>query len=393
MKREMRNAERGTENAECETPMRGLLLPKEERRILRGHLWAYRNEFAELPDLADGAVVDVLSSAGRFVGRGFYQAQGGIAVRILSRRPAPIDAAFLSRRIAAAREFRERVFPGETVYRWLFGESDRLPGLVADRYGPCVSAQTSCAFYRQHREEIVKAFLECPGVEAVRLNVCGDVLRSGPIPAPIECAVDGVRVAVDIEGGQKTGMFLDQRENWRAAGRYADGAAVLDGHCYIGMWSIHAALAGAAQVLGVDTSAQAIALAQANAERNGVAERCTFERADIAEVLQRDVRYDLIILDPPALAKSHAQERRAQGLYHALNTAALKALAPGGILITSSCSHFVTREAFLEIVKRASTAAQRHMWLLEVRGAAPDHPVLMGMPETAYLNCLVLRAL
>jgi len=360
---------------------------------LRGHLWVYRNELAETPDAEDGEIVDLLSAQGRFVGRGFYQAQGGIAVRLLSRKPVRIDAEFLTDRIAAARRFRERIFPNETVYRWVFGESDGIPGLVADRYGSVVSGQTSCRFYGPYVDQLATAFLSCDGVSGARMEVSGEVHRYGAVPGRVECVVDGVRVTVDVDAGQKTGMFLDQRTNWRAAGAYAREARVLDGHCYIGLWSLHAALAGATHVTAVDTSAQAIEAARRNAEINGVADRCAFEHADIAAVLQRGERYDLVILDPPAFAKSHAQAFKARGVYQTLNCSAIKVIEAGGVLVSSSCSHFVTLDEFLEILKRAATAAQRQVWILDIRGAAPDHPVLMAMPETQYLKCVTLRML
>ena len=369
------------------------LQAKEERRLLRGHLWAYRNEFAEIPETEDGEVVDVFSAQGRFVGRGFYQAQGGIAVRLLARRQCALDAAFLAEKLETALRFRERIFPGENVYRWVFGESDGLPGLVADRYGSLVSAQTACSFYRSRADALAQAFLSHDGVTGVRFVVCDQVQRFGDVPAQVECVVDGAKVGVAVEAGQKTGMFLDQRANAFAARRYASGARVLDAHCYIGLWTVHAALAGAAHVTAVDTSAPAVELAEANARRNGVEAHCEFACADVTEVLQRGDTYDLIVLDPPAFAKSHAHERKALGLYQTLNSVAMKAVASGGVLVTSSCSHFVSREWFMETLKRAATQVQRQVWILEERGAAPDHPVLMAMPETAYLKCVVLRVL
>lgn len=367
------------------------LLPKEERRLLRGHLWAYRNEFAELPSLEDGEIVDVCSHEGRFVGRGFYQAQGGIAVRVLDWHQTDITPAFFAKRIETARAFRETIFPSENVYRWVYGESDGLPGLVADRYGSVVTIQTSCPFYRSCLDALGEVFLEHSCVEGVRTEICGETRCYGAVPEQIDCVVDGLPVRVNIAGGQKTGLFLDQRMNWPIIRRYANGKRVLDGHCYAGLWSIHAALGGTAHVTAVDTSGAAIEYARANAELNGVLDQCSFERTDIMEVLQTGDRYDVIVLDPPALAKSRVQERKALGLYQALNTAALKALDPGGILITSSCSHFVTAEAFLEILKRAATSARRQIWVLEMRGASLDHPVLMAMLETAYLKCVTLR--
>jgi 23S rRNA (cytosine1962-C5)-methyltransferase len=367
------------------------LKPKEERRLLRGYLWAFRNEFAELPDLADGELVDIFSNEGRFVGRGFYQAQGGIAVRLLSRHQVQIDAEWFAQCVDEARQFREKVYPGQLVYRWVFGESDGLPGFVADRYGSVISAQTSCGFYAAWMDGLADAFLAGGGVEGVRLEVCGQPRTYGRLPRPLDVDLDGLRLAFEIDGGQKTGMFLDQRMNWLAMRPFARAARVLDGHCYVGVWSCQAALAGAAHVLGVDTSSQAVELARTNAQVNTLDRQCTFECADVAEVMRGGDRYDLIILDPPALAKSRGALAKALALYQALNRDAMKALSPGGVLITSSCSHFVELPAFLEVLKRAARAAQREAWMLDMRGAAPDHPVLLAMPETAYLKCVTLR--
>ncbi|HOZ46769.1 MAG TPA: class I SAM-dependent rRNA methyltransferase [Candidatus Hydrogenedentes bacterium] len=367
------------------------LKPKEERRLLRGHLWAYRNEFERFPDLEDGEPVDVVSGTGRFVGRGFYQAEGGIAVRILSSHQTDIGEAFFRGRIATALACRRQAQADQTVYRWLFGESDGLPGLVADRYGAFVSVQSACRFYEAHADLLVRLFCEHDGIEGVRLSLCGKVYSCGMPSDGLECEVDGVRMRVDVEGGQKTGLFLDQRENARRVRPYASGARVLDGHCYEGLWSCHAALASARHVLGVDTSEAAIERARANAQRNGVESRCTFECADVADVLGRSEPYDLVILDPPAYAKARSHVTKASARYQALNRAAMEIVTPGGLLVTSSCSHFVDTATFLEILKRAATAARRQAMVLGVFGAPADHPVLMAMPETAYLKCVFLR--
>ena len=355
--------------------------------MLRGHLWAFRNEFAELPPVDDGAVVDVVTSHGRLVGRGFYQREGGIAVRILSRNPEAIDASFVEHRIRRARTYREVLYPESAVYRWIHGESDGLPGLVADRYGSVVVVQATAAFYLQRLESIAAAFLAQVGVDGVLANhqVFGEV------PGEIECSLGGLTIRLDTAQHQKTGLFLDQRENREFAARLCAGATVLDGHCYQGLWSCMAAKAGATQVRGVDTSAAALDRARIHADINGVADRCSFDGLDILEALHSGERYDVVILDPPALAKSRSANTKALGMYRALNRAGMDCVKPGGYLVTSSCSHFVSREDFLETLKRASVAAQRPCWCISVAGAAPDHPVLQAMPETEYLTCVVLR--
>jgi len=343
--------------------------------------------------LVEGELVDVYSSEGRFVGRGFFQAQGGIAVRILSDHQSTIDPKFLADRISAAQVYRNRLFPGSNVYRWVFGESDGLPGFVADRYESVVICESSCAFYKAYAEALADAFRLHGGVGGVRISCCGEVISFGETPATVECTIEGMRFLVNAEEGQKTGLFLDQRLNVLAMRTFARGARVLDGHCYVGQWSCHAAASGASSVLGVDTSEKAVFSAQKHAEMNGLSKTCRFECADISDVLARGEMYDLIVLDPPALAKSRNQTSKALNLYQSLNRMALRNLSAGGVLVTSSCSHFVDREAFLETLKRAAAGAQRQVWILDVRGASPDHPTLMAMPETAYLKCVTLRAL
>ena len=366
---------------------KAVLKAREDRRLLRGHLWAYRNEFAELPPAEDGAVVDVVTEHGRLVGRGFYQHDGGIAVRLLTRKPEEIGAAFLEHRVRRALAFRRSLYPDSNVFRWIYGESDGLPGLIADRYGPVVIAQSSCAFYNRFADELAAAFMGLDGVEGLIVNQ----RTWGNVPPAVDCDMDGLKLRVKTDQQQKTGLFLDQRENRKLVLPFSPGATVLDGHCHHGLWSCIVARGGAAQVHGVDTSAPALAHARENAELNGVADRCTFEERDIMDVLNRNDRYDVVILDPPALAKTRAAHTKALGLYRALNRAGMNAVKPGGILITSSCSHFVSRDDFLETLKRASAAAQRPCWYLSVSGAAPDHPVLMGMHETEYLKCAVVR--
>lgn len=368
-----------------------ILKEKEERRLLRGHLWAYRNEFAQLPEVGDGEIVEIVSLKGRLVARGFYQAQGGIAVRILTDRDEPVDSAFLARRVARAKRYRDSMYPAQSTYRWIHGESDGLPGLIADRYDGVVCAETSCAFYSHCAEDLANAFLSVEGIRGVRLEVNSKVYAFGDAAGPVEVEIDALRYLVDIDAGQKTGMFLDQRENCAVASRVAEGARVFDGFCYAGQWSLNMARANAAQVVGIDSSSAAIEAARRNAALNGLEVRCTFECGDAGEALRRGERYDVIILDPPALAKSRGQARKALGLYQSLNRDAMNAVEHGGYLFTSSCSHFVDLPDFLEMLKRAARAAQRDAWILETRGAAKDHPVLMAMPETAYLKCVMLR--
>ena len=188
---------------------KAVLKAREDRRLLRGHLWAYRNEFAELPPAEDGAVVDVVTEHGRLVGRGFYQHDGGIAVRLLTRKPEEIGAAFLEHRVRRALAFRRSLYPDSNVFRWIYGESDGLPGLIADRYGPVVIAQSSCAFYNRFADELAAAFMGLDGVEGLIVNQ----RTWGNVPPAVDCDMDGLKLRVKTDQQQKTGLFLDQREN------------------------------------------------------------------------------------------------------------------------------------------------------------------------------------
>jgi len=341
--------------------------------------------------LSDGEVVDVYTYEQRFLARGFHQSSGGIGVRVLAFHQTEIDDAWLSGTIAQARALRETLFPGSSVYRWLHGESDGLPGLIADRYGDAVHVHSSCAFYAQRLDPLVAAFTRGGDISGALFQMTGKSEWRGKANDEIECDFAGIKLGVDVRGGQKTGLFLDQRLNRKWLQSLAPGKRVLDGHTYAGAWSIEAALAGAASVLGVDSSNAAIDRARRNAALNGVERVCTFEEADIAEVLRRREVYDVVVLDPPALAKTRASAEKALGLYQSLNRDAIKCLAPGGYLITSSCSHFVDVEKFREMLKRAARSAERHCTMLALQGASPDHPVLMEMPETEYLKCAVLH--
>jgi 23S rRNA (cytosine1962-C5)-methyltransferase len=325
------------------------------------------------------------------VGRGFYQAQGGIAVRILSRHQEDINLDWFRGRIRPARQLRDTLFPGSTAYRWLFAEADGLPGLVADRFGGVVTLHSSCAFYVPWMKPLGEMLLEEEGVTGVRFQVAYHVESLGDVPETVAFDLEGLQVQLRLEGAQKTGMFLDQRLNRRAAMPFAKNARVFDGHCHLGLWACHAAKAGAREVLAVDSSQDALDLAQANAEANGVDGQIEFRCADVEETLESEGPFDIVIVDPPAYAKGRSQAKKAQGRYLQLNRAAIKATAPGGYCFTSSCSHFIDAATFVDIIKRAAASEKRTVQLLELRGAAPDHPVALAMPETAYLTCAVLR--
>ncbi len=364
------------------------LKESEEKRILRGHLWVFRNEIASQPDIEDGALTDIFSAQGRFLGRGFWQTKGSIAVRILSRHQKPIDVAFFRKRFTDALSLRERLYPCSRVYRWVHAESDGLPGFTADRYENVIVGKTSCRFYERNRELFAESLLSFADVTGVRLQVQEETYDFGEVPSNVTVKVNGMSFTVDLDHRQKTGMFLDQRENAVAAGRYVQGKRVLDGHCFIGLWSCAAAAAGALEVIGVDTSSSAIELARTNARQNRLDTVCRFVRSDVLEILSSEKPFGAVFLDPPALAKSQSLKEKAIPLYSALSRCAMEALLPGGILVCSSCSHAMDRKGLLEALKRAARTVQRTVKILEIRGAAPDHPVLLSVPETEYLTCV-----
>lgn len=376
-------------------------------RIKRGHPWIYSNELEPPPaGLAPGDPVDVETSAGEFVGRGYFNRQSQIQVRLLTQRREPIDADFFTRRIKEALTLRERLFPGRSSYRLVYSEGDRLPGLIADRYGDVLVLQLLTAGMERLRDPVLAALIELvrPGYVLARNDAPVRRLEGlpqervelfGKRPEGVVIDSHGLRFELDIWSGQKTGFFLDQAENYAALREYAPGARVLDACCYTGAWGLHAARFGAKQVLGLDSSAPAVAQANKNATANGLADRCRFETADLFTALRelggRAEQFDLVILDPPAFAKSKEKLAEALRGYREINRQALRLLVPGGVLVSCSCSYQVGREAFLEMLQIAARDARRAVRLLEFRGQSRDHPVLVAAPEGGYLKCAVLE--
>jgi 23S rRNA (cytosine1962-C5)-methyltransferase len=244
-------------------------------------------------------------------------------------------------------------------------------------------------FYTEHIETLASVFMRDKGVKGVQFTGRDGISRFGETTRHVETDLDGMKVVIDITQGQKTGMFLDQRLNARLVEPFARGARVFDGHCNTGAWGCRAALAGATAVVAVDSSQGALDLAAQNARLNGIEGAFSFVCADVAQVLAAGEAYDVVVLDPPSLAKTRSQAARVLPVHQELHRAAIKALKPGGVLVTSCCSHFVEPATFEETLKRAARGARRDVLLLERRGPSPDHPVLLSMPETAYLTCLV----
>ena len=376
-----------------------------EHRLRGGHPWVFSNEIAALDGPAEpGAAVEIVAADGQRLGTGYYNPHSLIAARLLTRQSESIDISdFYSASLKKALDYRRRLCDDLEALRLVHGESDALSGLVVDRYGDVLSVQLLTKGMDVRRELIVAALRELLAPRAIvarndsgareleGLPRCVELLH-GEAPEPVEVTINGLRFAVDVLGGQKTGLFLDQRENCRRLHGLVQGVEVLDLFCYAGAWSQHAARYGAARVTGVDASAAAVRQAEANARLNGLADRCRFVAADVFDFLreQRGRRYGTVILDPPAFIKSRKHLAEGQKGYLTVNRRALEMVAPGGILVTCSCSHHLDRSTFLALIAQAAQLARRNVRLVEMRGQASDHPVLPACPESDYLKCAFL---
>ena len=385
-----------------------VLKPKEEGRLQEGHLWAFSNEVDKAPaGLKPGTLADLVHSGSGFLGRGFYHPHSLIAFRILtSQKDDVIDEAFFEKRLAEAQAWREKLYPGCSAYRWVFGESDRLPGLVIDRYGDYLSMQILSAGMDAFRDLLVgvlKTMMHPKGIvyrsdaalrELEGLPQASPIVLEGEVPPEIEIQTENGRFAVDLLGGQKTGFYFDQRENRQILASLCRGKKVLDAFCYSGGFGIAAGAGGAREIVFVDSSEGALALAEANVKRNALASKTTFVQGDVLKLLEHPSPggpYEVISIDPPAFARSKKHLPAALKAYEKLNSEAMSALPRGGLLATSSCSHHVTRELFLTMLRRAAKKAHRSFRLVELRSQSKDHPILLTMPETEYLKFAILQ--
>ncbi len=384
-----------------------VLKPKEEGRLQAGHLWAFSNEIAKAPEkTAPGALADLFHSRSGFLGRGFYHPHSLIAFRVLSSQKEEIDQRFFEKRFTDALSWREKFYPDTHAYRLVFGESDRLPGLIVDRYGEHVVIQAIAAGMERCKETIVHALQTALAPKTIIWRA-DSALREleglpqgapqvlhGTMPERIQINTENGKFWVDLSGGQKTGFYFDQRDNRQALAPYCKGKRMLDAFSYSGAFGIAAALGGAKEVVFVDSAHAALELAQANAELNGVADRTTCVEGDALALLAHESPggpFDVISIDPPAYARSKKHLPAALKAYEKLNALAMSALPKGGILASSSCSHHVSRETFVEMLRRSARKAERSVRLIELRSQAKDHPVLLAMPETEYLKFAILQ--
>ena len=381
-----------------------VVAPRGVERLKAGHVWVYRSDVVSAKDVAPGAVVPVHDHRGKFLGTALYSSSSQIAVRMISQEPVADFLALLRERIREAVAYRDRVVAATDAYRMVFSEADFLPGLIVDRYHDVLSLQilTQAMDAEPVRAAILDQLQELLKPAAIAERVDARVRELEQLPARASGLVagergntvfnmNGIRFHFDALEGQKTGAFLDQRENYAAAVEYARGET-LDMFCYQGGFALHLAKK-ATKVTGVDSSRPALEVADKNALLNQ--SEIEWIEANAFDLLkdysQAGRQYDTIVLDPPAFAKTRKNLETAMRGYKELNLRALKMLRPGGTLVTCSCSYHVGEGEFVEVVAEAARDARRRVWLVEKRGAAKDHPVVLGVPETSYLKCLIVH--
>jgi 23S rRNA (cytosine1962-C5)-methyltransferase len=370
-------------------------------RVRRGHPWIYRSDLARI-DAQAGDVVGALDSHERILAHALYSDRSQIALRVLTRGETPPGDGFWRSRIEEAIRFRDSLGIESTAYRLVHGEADLLPSLVVDRYGEYLVVQTLSQGTDRRLRAIVEdlvALLQPRGVlarndprvrllEGLEQNV---ELLHGEVPATVDVTEGPVHLEADLWRGQKTGLFLDQRENREAASRYAHGR-LLDCFSYNGGFALRLA-SRCTSVTAIDVSEEATARIRGNAQRNGIAldARTGNVFDELRELDRADERFDTIVLDPPAFAKNKGSIPKALAGYKEINLRALKLLRTGGILVTCTCSYHVDEQTFGEVLLDAATDAGASVSIVEKRMQARDHPVLLGVPETYYLKCFVLR--
>jgi 23S rRNA (cytosine1962-C5)-methyltransferase len=373
------------------------------KRIRKGHLWVYRSDLSEIEDGKGGDIVRVIDQAGNFVGQAFYSDRSEIALRFLTNREERIDRDWWRARLHDCEQRRAAIQQETNSYRLVYSEGDLIPSLIIDKYDDVLVMQNLSQGTDRLKELFTGLLIEELNPRAIierndarvrafeSLDLLTGVLH-GEAPAELEISQNGVRFLISPLGGQKTGAFLDQRENYLSAKHYAHGRA-LDCFTFNGGFALHIAPA-CSSVRAIDISPDAIAAATRNAELNdaGNVEFCAANVFDsLREFEAAGERFDTIVLDPPAFAKNRTSLRSAARGYKEINLRAMKLLNPGGVLVTCTCSYHMSQEMFLEIIADAALDARHRLQIVEVRGQSTDHPVLMGMPETHYLKCVIVR--
>lgn len=390
------------------------LKKKEDKRIREGHAWVFANEVDHIDGEGhNGELAAVYDHAGIYIGKGFINHLSKILVRIMLRgsegaeKDFKVGKEFFKERIAKADSYRRRL--GFTdCYRMVFAEADDLPALIIDKYHDVYSMQVLSLGMNLHKEEIIQALVELFSPRGIYERSDVEVrkkeglqLFKGPVYGDfdprVEIEENGLRMIADLENGQKTGYFLDQKENRFALRRYCKDASVLDCFCNVGGFSINAAAAGAKDVIALDISEKALADVRENSRLNGLENIVHTECGDVFQKL-RDYRkegktFDVVVLDPPAFTKSAADVKNAYGGYKDINILGMKLVNKGGFLVTASCSHYMTVSLFEKMLKEAAKESGTRIRLVEYKTQAPDHPALMAAEETTYLKFYVLQVL
>lgn len=377
---------------------------KGAKRVESGHPWVFASDIIEAKDVEPGTAAEVYAQNQRFLGCGYYNPKSQISLRMLTKQKEQIDYKFIRKRINTAAEYRSRLGLSE-VCRLINAESDFLPALIVDKFGSVLVMQVLSLGMEKLKEYITDALIELPGVSAIYerndvtvrsyegLEQNKGFLR-GKQDTEIIINENGIKILVDIENGQKTGYFLDQRENRASIAPFVKGSRVLDCFCHTGSFALHSAFFGAAEVTGIDISEEATKRAAEIAKLNGF-KNCSFVTANVFDYLREKQAekelYDVIILDPPAFAKSHDAIKGATRGYKEINLRAMKLLKPGGFLITCSCSQHMTADLFNDMLLSAAKDSGRDLRIIEKRGQAKDHPYLLAAPETNYLKCFITQ--
>jgi 23S rRNA (cytosine1962-C5)-methyltransferase len=380
-----------------------------DTRVKAGHPWVFSGEVYQVPSSElDGQVIAVEDATGRFMGQGLVNTKSNILVRLLSRQRETIDREFFKQRLAEAIAYRERFAalptgPG-AAYRLIHAEADGLPAMIVDKYGDYLSCQILSLGMAQRLPMFVELLAELTHPKGIYersdvlvrslegLPQATGVLWGEAPPADLEIVEHGARFRVDLMTGQKTGFFLDQRLNRGRVRELAKGR-VLNTFCYTGGFSIAAALGAADEVVSVDISPEAIALAEENAKLNGVEGKSKWIAANAFDYLREaekaGEKFDVVILDPPAFTKNKESIPGAIRGYKEINLRAMRLLNPGGLLVSSSCSHHISPQMFVEVINGAASDTRKRLRQIELRGPSPDHPVLPAAPETDYLKCFL----
>lgn len=385
--------------------MKKVILKKNcDKKVKRGYLWIFSNQVDKVESNPEnGDIVEIFNSNNQFIGKGFYNKNSLISLRLLTYTDEEINKNFLTNKILTADNLRQKLY-NDNIYRMVYSESDLLPGLIIDRFDNVFSIQINSIGMEKLLPLITEILIENFSPECIieknespLRTLEGLELKTSILYGENkskELIIDGIRYNIDLLSGQKSGFFLDQRINRLNIKKYVKGLKVLDCFCNQGGFALNAAIAGAKEVIGIDISKTAIEKCKINSAINGFEKICRFEVADVFDYLQQLIDennyFDVVIIDPPSFTKSKKNIPTAKQAYKKVNYLGLQLIKNEGYLITSSCSHHIDENTFLDIIDESAIKAKSHIKLLEFHSASPDHPILLNMPETKYLKFAIL---